>query len=64
MLTSLSSSAVLGEQIYGPYGNQRYTQGTMGTDKGYAGHFQDTMSERVIAIKYSKLFFSGVLVFG
>ena len=41
MLTSLSSSAVLGEQIYDPYGNQRYTQGTMGTDKGYTGQFQD-----------------------
>ena len=27
MLTSLSSSLVLGEQICGPYGNQRYTQG-------------------------------------
>jgi YD repeat-containing protein len=40
VLTSLSSSAVLGEQIYGPYGNQRYTQGTMGTDKGYIGQFQ------------------------
>ena len=41
VLTSLSSSAVLGEQIYGPYGNQRYTQGTMGTDKGYTSQFQD-----------------------
>jgi RHS repeat-associated protein len=41
VLTSLSSSAILGEQIYDPYGNQRYTQGTMGTDKGYTGQFQD-----------------------
>lgn len=44
MLTSLSASAVLDEQIYGPYGNQRYTQGTMGTNKGYTGQFQDAVS--------------------
>jgi RHS repeat-associated protein len=44
VLTSLSSSAVLGEQIYGPYGNQRYAQGTIGTDKGYTGQFQDAIS--------------------
>lgn len=44
VLTSLSSSAVLGEQLYGPYGNQRYTQGSMGTDKGYTGQFQDALS--------------------
>ncbi len=41
MLTSLSASAVLGEQTYGPYGNQRYTQGSLGTDKGYTGQFHD-----------------------
>ncbi len=41
VLTSLSASAVLGEQTYGPYGNQRYTQGTLGTDKGYTGQFHD-----------------------
>jgi hypothetical protein len=32
------SAAVLGNQVYGPYGNQRYTQGSMGTAKGYTGH--------------------------
>ncbi len=44
VLTSLSINAVLGEQIYDPYGNQRYTQGTMGTDKGYTGQFQDALT--------------------
>ncbi len=44
MLTSLSASAVTGEQVYGPYGNQRYTQGTLGTDKGYTGQFSDALS--------------------
>ncbi len=31
------SAAVLGNQVYGPYGNQRYTQGSMGAAKGYTG---------------------------
>ena len=39
ILLSLSASAVMGEQVYGPYGNQRYVQGTIGTDKGYTGQF-------------------------
>ncbi len=44
MLTTLSASAVLGEQTYGPYGNQRYIQGSMGTDKGYTGQFTDAVT--------------------
>ena len=44
VLTTLSTSAVLGEQVYGPYGNQRYVQGTLGTDKGYTGQFHDAVS--------------------
>lgn len=35
------SAAVLGNQIYGPYGNQRYNAGTMGTAKGYTGQYAD-----------------------
>ncbi len=35
------SAAVLGNQVYGPYGNQRYTQGSMGTAKGYTGQYAD-----------------------
>ncbi|HEU5380769.1 MAG TPA: hypothetical protein VFV38_35545 [Ktedonobacteraceae bacterium] len=41
VLTSLSQSAILGEQVYGPYGNQRYIQGTLGTTRGYTGQFHD-----------------------
>ena len=44
ILTTFSASAIQGEQNYGPYGNQRYTQGTIGTDKGYTGQFQDAIS--------------------
>jgi RHS repeat-associated protein len=44
ILATFSASAIQGEQNYGPYGNQRYTQGTIGTDKGYTGQFQDTVS--------------------
>ncbi len=44
VLTSFSSGAILGEQIYGPYGNQRYIEGTLGTGKGYTGQFADAVS--------------------
>ncbi|MEO7019969.1 MAG: RHS repeat-associated core domain-containing protein [Ktedonobacteraceae bacterium] len=44
MLSSFSQSAILGEQVYGPYGNQRYTMGSMHTMKGYTGQFHDTVS--------------------
>jgi RHS repeat-associated protein len=36
------SAAVLGNQAYGPYGNQLYTKGAMGTAKGYTGQYADT----------------------
>ncbi|HEU5376297.1 MAG TPA: RHS repeat-associated core domain-containing protein, partial [Ktedonobacteraceae bacterium] len=44
VLTSISQSAVLGEQVYGPYGNQRYVQGTLGTTRGYTGQFHDSVT--------------------
>ncbi len=44
VLTSFSSGAILGEQIYGPYGNQRSIEGSLGTDKGYTGQFTDALS--------------------
>ncbi len=48
VLASISRDAgsghVLGNQVYGPYGNQRYTQGTMNTTKGYTGQFHDSVS--------------------
>jgi RHS repeat-associated protein len=38
------SAAVLGNQLYGPYGNKRYTAGTIGTAKGYTGQYADDLS--------------------
>jgi RHS repeat-associated protein len=38
------SSAVLGSQLYGPYGNKRYSAGTMGTAKGYTGQYADDLT--------------------
>ena len=35
------SAAVLGSQVYGPYGTQRYQQGSMGTNKGFTGQYAD-----------------------
>ncbi|GCE17678.1 RHS repeat-associated core domain-containing protein [Dictyobacter kobayashii] len=37
-----NAAAVLGNQTYGPYGNQRYAQGAMGTAKGFTGQYADT----------------------
>jgi len=44
VLMSFSKNAILGEQIYGPYGNQRYTAGTINTAKGYTGQIQDSVT--------------------
>ncbi len=44
VLTSFSSSTILGEQLYGPYGDQRYIEGSLGSDKGYTGQFTDAVS--------------------
>ena len=44
ILLSLSACAILGEQVYSPYGNQRYMQRTLGTDKGYTGQFTDAVT--------------------
>ena len=44
MLTSFNTSALQGEQVYGPYGNPRDTAGSLGTDKGYTGQFHDALS--------------------
>ncbi len=35
------TASVLGNQVYGPYGNQRYSKGAMGTNKGYTGQYND-----------------------
>ena len=35
------SATVQGNQVYGPYGNSRYSQGAMGTNKGFTGQYAD-----------------------
>ncbi len=35
------SASVQGNQVYGPYGSSRYSQGTMGTSKGFTGQYAD-----------------------
>jgi RHS repeat-associated protein len=44
VLTSLSGSEIQGEQLCGPYGNQRDLEGSLGTDKGYTGQFADSVT--------------------
>ena len=44
VVLSFSAGAILGEQLYGPYGNQRYSEGSLGTDKGYTGQFVDVVT--------------------
>ena len=44
VLTSLGGSAIQGEQLSGPHGNQRYLEGSLGTDKGYTGQFVDAVT--------------------
>lgn len=38
------SAAVQGNQVYGPYGNNRYSQGAMGTSKGFTGQYNDSLT--------------------
>ncbi len=45
-ITSTASSAsVKGNQVYGPYGNNPYSKGTMGTTKGYTGQYNDSLTQ-------------------
>jgi RHS repeat-associated protein len=39
-----NSAAVQGNQVYGPYGTQQYSQGSMGTNKGYTGQYADPLT--------------------
>ncbi|HEU5226541.1 MAG TPA: hypothetical protein VFU49_01935, partial [Ktedonobacteraceae bacterium] len=34
-------AAVQGNQVYGPYGTSRYSQGAMGTNKGFTGQYAE-----------------------
>ena len=38
------SAALRGNQVYGPYGKQRYNQGTHGTPKGFTGQYADSVT--------------------
>jgi RHS repeat-associated protein len=38
------SAALLGNQVYGPYGTQRYNKGAMGTNKGFTGQYNDSLT--------------------
>ena len=44
VVLSFSAGGIQGEQLYGPYGNQRYLEGSQGTDKGYTGQFADSVT--------------------
>lgn len=38
------SASLVGNQDYGPYGNQRYLAGSLGTEKGFTGQYADSLS--------------------
>jgi RHS repeat-associated protein len=38
------SGAVLGNQAYGPYGNTRYSKGSVETQKGFTGQISDPIT--------------------
>ncbi len=38
------NAQVMGNQVYGPYGNQRATAGTTGTAKGFTGQYHDDLT--------------------
>ncbi len=40
-----NSASVKGNQVYGPYGNNPYSKGTMGTTKGYTGQYNDSLTQ-------------------
>jgi RHS repeat-associated protein len=48
VLASMSSTAgsawLLGNQVFGPYGKQRYSKGTIPTTKGYTGQYGDALT--------------------
>jgi RHS repeat-associated protein len=48
VLASMSSIAgnasLLGNQVFGPYGKQRYSKGTIPTTKGYTGQYGDALT--------------------
>ena len=43
-MTSLSASAITGEQLYAPYGPTRSTVGSLGTAKAFTGQEADALT--------------------
>ena len=41
---TVNSASVQGNQLYDPYGNNRYQSGSMATSKGYTGQYNDSLS--------------------
>ncbi len=39
-----NSAALKSNQLYGPYGNARYTAGTLNTAKGFTGQYNDALT--------------------
>ncbi len=39
-----SGAVMLGNQLYGPYGNQRLKQGSLSTNKGFTGQYNDGLT--------------------
>ncbi|HLL80600.1 MAG TPA: RHS repeat-associated core domain-containing protein, partial [Ktedonobacteraceae bacterium] len=39
-----NSAALTSNQLYGPYGNARYTAGTLNTAKGFTGQYNDSLT--------------------
>jgi len=39
-----SGAVMLGNQLYGPYGNQRLSQGSLSTNKGFMGQYNDGLT--------------------
>jgi RHS repeat-associated protein len=42
---TVGSAAVLGNQVYGPYGNGSYSKGAITTPKGYTGQYNDGLTQ-------------------
>jgi RHS repeat-associated protein len=44
MSSTAGSASLLGNQMFGPYGKQRYSKGTIPTTKGYTGQYGDALT--------------------
>ena len=46
------SASVQGNQVYGPYGNNRYSKGALGTSKGFTGQYHDATGLNYYSARY------------